>query len=90
MPEEWWISMVAEAFHCTPSVAMREIEHTPPMLLSTILALRHYAGLKQEYEAACDRNDQKTAGSPRFQDIRVMEFEIVAELRAQPDGGDDA
>ena len=55
MPVEWFISVVAEAFACTPSVARAEIERDPRLVLD-VLDLRRYARAKVEVEQATKDN----------------------------------
>lgn len=51
VPVEWFVSVVAEAFGCTPSVARAEIERDPRLVLD-VLDLRRYARAKVEVEHA--------------------------------------
>lgn len=70
---------MCEAFSCRPSQAMREIEDAPVGLIESILTLRSYAANLRDYQAACQRNDEKGANADRFASVRAHEFAIHQE-----------
>lgn len=53
---EWFIGRICEEFRCVPSVAVREIERDPRLVLD-IMELRRYARAKAEVENATEEAD---------------------------------
>jgi hypothetical protein len=83
-PFEWRIARFCEEFHCTPTVAMAELDRLPMGLVDTILLLRGYASAKRDLEAAKERGDKKSANDPRFDVVNDIHFAMAEErLRAR-------
>lgn len=53
----WFVSRVAESFHCLPSAAEREIDRQPAGYLEDLLQLRAYAEIKAALDAGRSEED---------------------------------
>lgn len=83
MPSEWWVSVVCEAFSCTPLVALGEIQHAPAGLLEDILELRAYARVKHEMQQATEHRGDMPTGPLADIATEIIEAQVLAEFEAR-------
>lgn len=75
----WLLSRVCEEFHCTPSVARKELyERNPWPDVLDMLEMRAYARTKEYLDSAkTPEESEKVEATPLGKLVREIEFEIA-------------
>lgn len=84
VPYAWIISVICEAFHCTPSVAEAELERDNAReepLLFDVLDLRSFADAKREFDAATQANRQIDSPTPMMRSVMLLEYRLMRERK---------
>ncbi len=75
VPSAWIISRVCEEFHCTPSVAIAELERDYRRIIFEILRMRVYAAAKHRFDNMS--KGEKLDDVPMIEDVIRNEVAIV-------------
>ena len=79
MPFVWWLSRIAEEFHCLPSEAWREWREAPCGLIEDLLEAGAYAHAKHVVDTA--RTAADIPAEPLYALVHEIEFALVKEAR---------
>mgnify|MGYP005812539395 FL=1 len=74
-PSAWIISRICEEFHCTPSVAIAELDQDYRRLIFEIMRMRVYAAAKSRFDNMS--KGEKLDDVPMIEDVIRNEVEIV-------------